>query len=150
MLVCINFAQSSSLRAVTANMVLFSPDFDYPRGAILGVFANMQVIGGAVSLPLAPWAADRFGRRHPIAFGSFVIILGGFVQGFAQNFAMFLAGRFCIGLGAGFVSTAAPPLLGELSYPSHRPIFTSIYNCCWVSRNSVLTETNSSLQAALL
>lgn len=104
----------------------------------------MQTIGGAVSLPLAPWAADRFGRRHPIVFGSLVIILGAFIQGFAQNFAMFLAGRFCIGLGAGFVSTAAPPLLGELAYPSHRSIFTSIYNCCWVS-SSIWTENSPSV-----
>ncbi|KAH6879892.1 general substrate transporter [Thelonectria olida] len=105
--------------------------FDHPRGALLGLMVNMQVIGGAVSLPLAPFAADKFGRRHPIFGGSVIIILGGLLQGCAQNFGMFIAGRFFIGMGAGFVCTAAPPLIGELAYPTHRPIITAVYNTTW-------------------
>jgi MFS family permease len=94
---------------------------------------NMQVIGGVVSLPLAPFAADKYGRRHPIFLGAMIIILGALVQGCAKNFGMFIAGRFFVGLGGGFVATAAPPLLGELAYPTHRPIITAIYNTTWVS-----------------
>jgi MFS family permease len=103
-------------------------DFDHPRGALLGLMVNMQVIGGAVSLPFAPYAADKYGRRHPIFGGSIIIILGGLLQGCAQSFGMFIAGRFFIGMGAGFVCTAAPPLIGELAYPTHRPIITAVYN----------------------
>jgi MFS family permease len=109
-------------------------DFDHPRGALLGLMVNMQVIGGAVSLPFAPYAADKYGRRHPIFGGSIIIILGGLLQGCAQNFGMFIAGRFFIGMGAGFVCTAAPPLIGELAYPTHRPIITAVYNTTWVSK----------------
>ncbi|KAM6507170.1 hypothetical protein FALCPG4_018552 [Fusarium falciforme] len=105
--------------------------FDHPRGALLGLMVNMQVVGGAVSLPLAPYAADKFGRRHPIFGGSIIIILGALLQGCAQNFGMFIAGRFFIGMGAGFVCTAAPPLIGELAYPTHRPIITAVYNTTW-------------------
>ncbi|RKK84941.1 hypothetical protein BFJ71_g14338 [Fusarium oxysporum] len=108
--------------------------FDHPRGALLGLMVNMQVIGGAVSLPLAPYAADKYGQRHPI-FGGSIIILGALLQGCAQNFGMFIAGRFFIGLGAGFVCTAAPPLIGELAYPTHRPIITAVYNTTWVSKH---------------
>ncbi|SCO90265.1 related to hexose transporter protein [Fusarium oxysporum] len=106
-------------------------DFNHPRGALLGLMVNMQVVGGAVSLPFAPFAADKLGRRHPIFGGSIVIILGALLQGCAQSFGMFIAGRFFIGLGAGFVCTAAPPLIGELAYPTHRPIITAIYNTAW-------------------
>lgn len=101
---------------------------------MLGLLVNMQTIGGVVSLPIAPWAADKFGRRHPICVGSIIIIGGAVLQGCAANLAMFMGGRFLIGLGAGFVSTAAPPLLGELAYPTHRPIITAMYNSTWVSR----------------
>ncbi|KAH7016665.1 hypothetical protein EDB80DRAFT_772231 [Ilyonectria destructans] len=96
-----------------ARVVLFY--FDRPSGSLLGLMVNMQVIGGVVSLPLAPWAADKYGRRHPI-------FLGALVQGCAKGFGMFIAGRFFVGLGGGFVAAAAPPLLGELAYPTHRPI----------------------------
>ncbi|KZL66990.1 hexose transporter protein (Lactose permease) [Colletotrichum tofieldiae] len=105
--------------------------FDHPRGAMLGLLVNMQVIGGVVSLPLAPFIADKFGRRHPTFLGSIIIIAGALVQGLASKLGMFIAGRFFIGLGGGFVSTAAPPLIGELAYPTHRPIITAIYNTTW-------------------
>lgn len=101
---------------------------------MLGLMVNMQTIGGVISLPLAPFAADKFGRRHPLFGGAVVIIIGALIQGCAQNFAMFLAGRFFVGLGGGFIATAAPPLLGELAYPTHRPIITAMYNAQWVSR----------------
>ncbi|KAK2808090.1 hypothetical protein FQN50_005008 [Emmonsiellopsis sp. PD_5] len=106
-------------------------DFDHPRGGILGLLANMQTIGGVTTLPLAPFAADKYGRRHPLFFGAVIIILGAIVQGCAKNMSMFMAGRFFIGFGGGFVATAAPPLLGELAYPTHRPIFTAVYNTQW-------------------
>ncbi|OAL52923.1 general substrate transporter [Pyrenochaeta sp. DS3sAY3a] len=106
-------------------------DFNHPRGGLLGLMVNMQVIGGAVSLPLAPWAADRFGRRLPLFVGAIIIVLGAIVQGAAHNFGMFIAGRFFVGLGGGLIATAAPPLLGELAYPTHRPIYTATYNTQW-------------------
>ncbi|KAH6679996.1 general substrate transporter [Plectosphaerella plurivora] len=111
-------------------------DFNHPSGSLLGLLVNMQVIGGVVSLPLAPFIADKFGRRLPIVVGSIIIITGATVQGGAQNFGMFLTGQFFIGLGGGFVATAAPPLLGELAYPTHRPIITAVYNTQWVIHRS--------------
>ncbi|CAH0057188.1 unnamed protein product [Clonostachys solani] len=106
-------------------------DFEHPSGSLLGLLVNMQMIGGVVSLPLAPFAADTYGRRPPILLASIIIITGATIQAAAQNFGMFIAGRFFIGLGGGFLATAAAPLLGELAYPSHRPIFTAIYNTQW-------------------
>lgn len=93
---------------------------------------NMQVIGGVVSLPVAPFVADKFGRRHPIFAGSIIIIGAAILQGCAQNLGMFIGGRFFIGFGGGLVATAAPALLGELAYPTHRSIITAIYNTTWV------------------
>ncbi|KAL2113436.1 hypothetical protein VUR80DRAFT_4052 [Thermomyces stellatus] len=106
-------------------------DFNHPSGGILGLMSTTQVLGGIVGLPLAPLVSDRFGRRHPIAFGSVLTILGAAIQGGATGLGMFIAGRALIGFGGSFVAVAAAPLLAELAYPSQRPIITAIYNTSW-------------------
>lgn len=113
-------------------MVPTSLDFNHPSGGILGLMSTTQVLGGIVGLPLAPLVSDRFGRRHPIAFGSVLTILGAAIQGGATGLGMFIAGRALIGFGGSFVAVAAAPLLAELAYPSQRPIITAIYNTSWV------------------
>ncbi|CAG7919678.1 unnamed protein product [Penicillium olsonii] len=105
--------------------------FNHPSGGMLGLMVNMQTIGGIIALPIAPFVADRFGRRIPIFIGSMIIIAAAILQGTAKNMAMFVVGRFFIGLGGMFVATASPPLLGELAYPTHRPIITAVYNTTW-------------------
>lgn len=42
-----------------------------------------------------------------------------------------MAARFLIGLGLGIVATAAPPLLSEVAYPSHRGKIVSLYLVSW-------------------
>ena len=93
----------------------------------------MQVIGGVVALPIAPWICDRYGRRMPIFWGSVIIIAGAAIQAAAQNMGMFLSARALLGVGGGFVATACSPLIAELAYPTHRPIITALYNTAWVS-----------------
>ncbi|KAM5347647.1 hypothetical protein ACJ41O_007471 [Fusarium nematophilum] len=90
-----------------------------------------KVIGGVISLPIAPYLADKLGRRIPIAVGSLIIVTGSAVQGGAINMGMFIAGRGFVGVGGGIVATAAAPLLAELAYPTHRAIFTAVYNTTW-------------------
>ncbi|EWZ28063.1 hypothetical protein FOZG_18228 [Fusarium oxysporum Fo47] len=46
---------------------------------------NMQVVGDAICLPIAPYAADKFGRQYLIFRGSIIIILGALLQGCAQK-----------------------------------------------------------------
>ncbi|KAL4947196.1 hypothetical protein BDW69DRAFT_190415 [Aspergillus filifer] len=106
-------------------------DFNEPSGATLGLLSNMQIIGGAIALPIAPWVSDKFGRRHPIFAGSIVLIVGAAIQGGANGIGMFIAGRGLVGFGGAFVATAASPLIAELAYPTQRPIITSIYNTSW-------------------
>ncbi|KAJ4193628.1 hypothetical protein NW755_003622 [Fusarium falciforme] len=88
---------------------VWQEDLKHPKGGILGLMVTMQVIGGIACLPFAPFAADVFGRRHPVAS----------------------AGRFFIGVGGSFAAVSAAPLIAELSYPTHRAIFTAVYNTSW-------------------
>ena len=40
-------------------------------------------------------------------------------------------GRFLIGFGLTFAAAAAPVLVTEIAYPSHRAPATSLYNTLW-------------------
>ncbi|KAI9162771.1 Lactose permease [Paramyrothecium foliicola] len=113
------------------SLPVWQEDLNYPRGAVLGLISTMQVIGAVASLPIAPYLSDRFGRRHPIFFGSLILIFGAAIQGGANGIGMFLAGRALVGFGGGIVPTAAAPLIAELAYPTQRPIITAIYNTSW-------------------
>jgi MFS family permease len=55
------------------------------------------------------------------------------VQTAAQSVGMFIGARFLIGFGLSFAANAAPLLVSELAYPSHRAQLTSLYNSLWYS-----------------
>ncbi|KAM5352149.1 hypothetical protein ACJ41O_004872 [Fusarium nematophilum] len=109
----------------------WNEDFDYPSGSVLGLVSTIQVIGGIAALPFGPMLADRLGRRPAISIGSIVIIVGAAIQGGSNSMGTFLGGRGLIGFGSSFIAVAAAPMIGELAYPSHRPIITAIYNTSW-------------------
>ena len=91
-----------------------------PAGYILGTMTSGITFGTIISMSFISWLCDKFGLRRPIIGGSFVIILGAIVQSTAQNYAMYVAGRFIIGISLGIVATAAPLLISEAAYPAHR------------------------------
>lgn len=92
----------------------------------------MQIIGAIVALPIVAYVADRYGRRFPVFLGSLIALVGTILQTVSINIDMFLAGRFFVGFGTGFVGVAANPLLAELAYPTHRPFITSFAATSWV------------------
>ncbi|KAI8721712.1 MFS domain-containing protein [Fusarium sp. LHS14.1] len=109
----------------------WNEDFDNPSGSVLGIVSTIQVIGGIAALPFAPMLADRLGRRLGILAGSLIIIAGAGIQGGGSSMGTFLGGRGLVGFGSSFIAVAAAPMIGELAYPSHRPIITAIYNTSW-------------------
>ncbi|KAJ3567404.1 hypothetical protein NP233_g6387 [Leucocoprinus birnbaumii] len=62
---------------------------------------------------------------HPI------MLAGVGVQTAATSVGMFIGARITIGVGLTMCMNAAPLLLLELSYPTHRGKITSIYNSSW-------------------
>ncbi|KAJ9126147.1 hypothetical protein QFC24_002420 [Naganishia onofrii] len=105
--------------------------FGKPEGSLLGIFNAIQSIGGIAGLPFAAFVADRFGRRQAIFFGSCLMLVGVAIQTAAQNIGMFIGARFVIGFGLTFACAAAPLLITELSFPTHRGPLTSLYNSSW-------------------
>lgn len=94
--------------------------------------SNAQIIGSVGTLPLAPYVADRWGRRLPIFLGSLVIIAAAAIQGSSSTIAQFIVGRVLVGVGNHLIGNACPPLIVELAYPTQRPVISALYNTAWV------------------
>lgn len=77
------------------------------------------------------WSNNRFGRKKSIAVGYFWLALGVSIQTAAQNPAMFVIGRLCIGGVSAFYGASAPILITETAFPTHRGTLTAIFNSGW-------------------
>lgn len=108
-----------------------------PTGQRLGAIANGYTFGCILSFAVAAWLNDRIGRVKTMMFGSFWVAVGGILQGATTSnttqgaYAMFLIARIIMGFGGAIASVAAPTLLSEISYPTHREACTFSYNICW-------------------
>ncbi|CAM9016894.1 unnamed protein product [Wickerhamomyces anomalus] len=118
-----------------------------PSGAVLGAINNGVVFGCILGFPFASPIGDKYGRRHAVTIGNIVMIIGTVIQSCAgagfmtvkketenpdsRAYAMFLVARIIIGFG-NFISTvSSPPLISELSYPTHRQAVTAFFNSNW-------------------
>lgn len=59
------------------------------------------------------------------------MIVGGIIQGVAQNINTFMGGRVMMGFGNSLAQIASPMLLTEIAHPQHRGRLTAVYNCLW-------------------
>jgi sugar porter (SP) family MFS transporter len=102
--------------------------FNYPTGSKLGSITNSIRYGQLGALFVSAPLIQKFGRRKPIAFGSTILLVGVVMQTTAQNYGMFVAGRFLIGFGNTIQATACPILISELAHPSQRTQIVGIMN----------------------
>ena len=105
--------------------------FNDPKGDTLGLLTALYSIGSIASLPVAPFVADRFGRRACITFGCVIMIVAACIQAAAKNLDYFMGGRFLMGFGNSLAQLSSPLLLTELCHPQHRARVTAVYNCLW-------------------
>jgi MFS family permease len=54
-------------------------------------------------------------------------IVGAFINAFAQNLGMYIAGRAILGGAGGFAKVAAVTLIQEVAHPRLRPLCAAIY-----------------------
>jgi sugar porter (SP) family MFS transporter len=105
--------------------------FNDPKESTLGLLTALYSIGSIASLPVAPFIADRFGRKPAIAIGCLIMIVGASIQAAAKNLDYFMGGRFLMGFGNSLAQLSSPLLLTEICHPQHRARVTAVYNCLW-------------------
>ncbi|QPG77121.1 hypothetical protein FOA43_004525 [Brettanomyces nanus] len=114
-------------------------------GATLGALTNGMVFGCFITFPFAQWMIDNLGRKMSLHIANIVMVVGVIIQSFSgawiksmpadyakkDIFGMLLGARIILGAGNNIGVVAAPTLISELSYPTHRDTCTTFYNCCW-------------------
>lgn len=100
--------------------------FDYPKGAILGLFNASMSLGSLIGLFVTPYLIDGYGRRAGVAVGCVVMLLAVGLQSGAQNFGMFVAARMILGFGDSIVLGSAPLLIAEIAHPQDRAVLVTL------------------------
>jgi len=52
---------------------------------MLGFVNSCYQLGSIFGVPLAPWVAKKYGRRWSIMIGSWIMVVGALMQGWAQH-----------------------------------------------------------------
>lgn len=91
----------------------------------------ISYVGGAAVAPLAGFLADWRGRRECVFWSALLTLIGGVIQGAAQNIGMFITGRCIVGGGMALAQTVAPTLVAETTPVKYRGFALGMYYSCW-------------------
>ncbi|KAK5078276.1 hypothetical protein LTR64_003315 [Lithohypha guttulata] len=105
--------------------------FNNPTGSVLGVVNAAQSIGSVACLPFVGILSDRLGRRWTLFSGAVLVVIASIIQAASINYAQFVISRLLVGVGGMLVTQPSPMLISELSYPTHRGKFTSLFWTCY-------------------
>ena len=89
-------------------------------GRILGASNGTYAGAGVVGCWTVFWLLDKLGRKRAVQVIALVCIISAALQAGAVHIAMFLVGRCLNGLGVGFINTAIPTYISEISPPAQR------------------------------
>lgn len=95
------------------------------QASIMVSFLSLGTFFGAL---IAPWVADKYGRRNVIMTGTAIIFnIGNSIQVGAYNLTMLIVGRFISGIGIGLISAVVPLYQAEAAEKNLRGAIISTY-----------------------
>lgn len=101
--------------------------FNHPSGSILGLISASLFLPAIVTPFLASRINSIWGRKVCLGVGSVLLILGAFLNAFAQNLGTFIGGRVIIGAAGPFGKITGIALLQEIAHPRLRPYVATAY-----------------------
>ncbi|KAK2808734.1 hypothetical protein FQN50_004406 [Emmonsiellopsis sp. PD_5] len=139
---CMGVEMTSGFDSTLIGTLQFSPPWNryFTDGAVdddgeptisaglLGFVSSCYQLGSIIGVPIAPYLNQTYGRRSSIMLGSWIMVVGALLQGFAQHVAMYIVARMVLGLGIVFCIISGSSLIGELGHPKDRPTLTSLFN----------------------
>jgi MFS family permease len=137
-----NGFDGSLFGGLTANKTFLGFFHGTNNGTWAGIVSAMYQVGGVAALPFVGPGVDTWGRRAGMFIGSFIIVMGTIITATTINNAsvhQFMGGRFLLGFGVSFVSSAGPIYVVETAHPSFRGIATAYCNTFWFT-GSILSS----------
>jgi len=139
---CMGVEMTSGFDSQLINTLQYAPTFHQYLGngrkdskgayaiepGLLGFVNSCYQLGSIFAVPIAPWFSQRYGRRWSIMLGSWIMVVGALLQGFAQHVAMYIIARMILGMGILFCIISGAALIGELGHPKERAVLTSLFN----------------------
>ncbi|MBO2463941.1 MFS transporter [Actinomadura sp. LCR2-06] len=92
----------------------------------LGMLGSVTALSMPFGSVLAGWAADRMGRRTPLALAMAWISLSMLGTAIAPGLALFASGRFCTGLGIGALAPLVSAYATDGAPPRRRTLHLAI------------------------
>lgn len=71
---------------------------------VLTLFTSSMYLAGLVSSLVASRVTTKLGRRNTIILGGVIFLVGGALNGGAENIIMLILGRVLLGFGVGFTN----------------------------------------------
>ncbi|KAL3483619.1 major facilitator superfamily domain-containing protein [Aspergillus germanicus] len=103
--------------------------FGHPQGSELGLISATSQFGSLAAILVAPYIADRYGRKFGAGIGNVFIIIGAIIQVVpGTTKGMLMGGRVLLGFGSNISEAAAPLLVVELTHPQHRGTVSALFN----------------------
>ena len=99
---------------------------DNVNPTITGISVACMQASAAVGALIAGRVGDMVGRKKCVRLGGFIYFFSAFMQIFAPNFAVFVAGRTIQGIGVGFLSMTVPIIQTEIAAPHRRGLMVGI------------------------
>lgn len=61
-------------------LTTFAPDFNHPKGSLLGIMNAILPLGAVFGTLPAAWVSDHYGRRMAMLVGDIIMILSSIIQ----------------------------------------------------------------------
>ncbi|XP_022159411.1 sugar carrier protein C-like, partial [Momordica charantia] len=86
----------------------------------LTMFTSSLYLAALLASFVASWVTKTFGRKKSMLLGGFVFLVGAAINAAAQNIAMLIIGRICLGIGVGFSIQSVPLYVSEMAPSKYR------------------------------
>ncbi|KAH7121681.1 sugar transporter [Dactylonectria macrodidyma] len=100
---------------------------DNPAGSWLGFINAIYWVAFGIGIPVAGWAANRYGRKFTVYMSFIPLIIGTVLETAAPSPAVWIVGRTFLGFPSAIFGNVVPLIVAECAYPSQRGVLTSLY-----------------------